>query len=348
MNIDKFKPKTKLNGFKIWIKRITDKRNFKNIESLFLFYNEVYLNLDKEKKQAVSVYLKNHDFNITNLNEMLVYHSNFKSKNAIKGSVKFSNKLSKNELKEYHNKRLKKVKEKRIEKSGSLKKSYRNGIINKGKKIAEKLGLTNLNEEDLIHLSGYSKKKNYRNLTEKERNDYVLNWKKSNLLNSNIRKKILKEYPDFLLADLNSNEEIEKWYSTYISIKNMFDLKYRSNSRFHNGFFTSLKNKKNIYYRSSYELTCLKYLERINEVIEFDTEPFHLKYKRNNENFERKYVPDVIIILDDGRKKLLEVKPEIYVEDFKIKKLQYLNEKIYIINEKYLNDYELFRNYITN
>lgn len=84
--------------------------------------------------------------------------------------------------------------------------------------------------------------------------------------------------------------------------------------KYQHGYFFSFKNKKDIYYRSSYELAVYKILEMNNKVNFYDVEPFSIQYIDIN-NIERKYFPDILINYYDCSKELIEIKPNRFLND---------------------------------
>lgn len=74
------------------------------------------------------------------------------------------------------------------------------------------------------------------------------------------------------------------------------------------GHFYSKKNKKRLWYRSSYELQAYKILEQLSKVIKYESEPFCIPYKF--QKIERNYVPDILITYDDNSQELIEVMRE--------------------------------------
>jgi TnsA-like endonuclease N terminal len=77
---------------------------------------------------------------------------------------------------------------------------------------------------------------------------------------------------------------------------------------FKEGFFTSKKNGgKKMHYRSNYELTVYKLLEKRVDVEEYEVEPIGVEYNLNGSH--RRYYPDLKVKFTDGRIALWEVKP---------------------------------------
>lgn len=75
------------------------------------------------------------------------------------------------------------------------------------------------------------------------------------------------------------------------------------------GWFWSNKNKKKLWYDSSYELRAFKILEKDKGVKRYDRPgPIPYPYK----GIWRNYFPDIHILYTDGTTKLIEVKPETF------------------------------------
>src|SRR3990167_1840120 len=86
------------------------------------------------------------------------------------------------------------------------------------------------------------------------------------------------------------------------------------NSKFILGHHFSIKNQINHYYRSSWELVAFLYLDSIDEVESYQSEPFKIPFIDENNN-SKNYLPDILISYKDGNKKLIEIKPERYLKD---------------------------------
>jgi hypothetical protein len=106
----------------------------------------------------------------------------------------------------------------------------------------------------------------------------------------------------------------------------------RPSEHYHNGgYYYSEKNKKQIYYRSMYELMAYRRLEEIQEVTSYEIEPFSIRYIRN-EGYEGNYTPDILVHYSNGHKKVIEVKParllQLWNNPAKLKALsEYVNEQ---------------------
>lgn len=78
------------------------------------------------------------------------------------------------------------------------------------------------------------------------------------------------------------------------------------------GKFYSSKNKKEIYYQSSYELKFMELAELNDDILSYDRCPFSIKYRDENDQI-RRYIPDFLITYRSGDEKIIEVKPEIMI-----------------------------------
>jgi len=92
-----------------------------------------------------------------------------------------------------------------------------------------------------------------------------------------------------------------------------------------NGYFWSLKNNKEIYFGSSYELEALKALEKNDNIKKFDRCPYKIKYIFKDK--KKRYFPDFLV----NDSEIIEIKAEweLTTEQFLAKKLaaeQFVNE----------------------
>lgn len=95
------------------------------------------------------------------------------------------------------------------------------------------------------------------------------------------------------------------------------------------GYFYTSKLKKRLFYRSSLELIVFQKLEKDNNVKWFDSEPFRIPYININ-GVKKFYIPDILICFLDGHKELVEIKPDIFLNDDTVQlKIQAM--KIYCI-----------------
>ena len=367
--------KTIKRRFEDWIRNNNFLDKYNRIE-LLKFYLEFISDLSVQEKIAISKYYRETGENIFNyskekLTEIKDLYSVQRKASIGEGVRRFNTSFSKEEWQNYQNKRVEKIRESRIGKvkesleyltlsnSDLLKVSYQKSIIKKGIKVAENLGLdlSSLSEKDLLKLSGYSKSKNYKSLSLSERKDKKIKWMKSNLKNNIVRDIIISDRPDFIKVNIDSllEEEIEEWYSEYKSIlntKRFIETPWNLYSNCKRGWYKSIKQGKDLFYRSGLELEVYKKLELLEDVTLYESEPFSIKYRKDNKL--RRYIPDLLCIYR-GKKVIVEVKPEYRVEEFWLEKGQYIEEikesKFIIITEKTIkNDKieELFRNDFSN
>lgn len=83
--------------------------------------------------------------------------------------------------------------------------------------------------------------------------------------------------------------------------------KPKTKRTFQEGYHESTKMNKNFYHRSGYEKQIFELLDKWNEVIAYDVEPFKLPYTHNGEIHS--YTPDVFIAFSNGKKEVWEIKP---------------------------------------
>lgn len=76
---------------------------------------------------------------------------------------------------------------------------------------------------------------------------------------------------------------------------------------FREGYLVSVKNGKEMHYRSGMECEVYEMLERWNEVFKYEEEPFPVKYSFMG--IEHNYFPDIRITFKDGTVEIWEVKP---------------------------------------
>jgi len=88
-------------------------------------------------------------------------------------------------------------------------------------------------------------------------------------------------------------------------------IKYPTHGK--NGYFYSEKNKKKLWYRSSYELQAYEILEQLSKVVKYEPEPFYIPYKF--QGLIKNYIPDILVIYDDSSQELIEVMRENLLDD---------------------------------
>jgi len=80
---------------------------------------------------------------------------------------------------------------------------------------------------------------------------------------------------------------------------------FQPHSHHVHGWYESSK-AGHVYYRSSYELSYFQYLDNNDNILEYDVEPFRIPYEFSG---SRNYIPDTLIIYNNGSRELVEVKP---------------------------------------
>lgn len=83
--------------------------------------------------------------------------------------------------------------------------------------------------------------------------------------------------------------------------------KRKKRNRFRQGTFVSQKNKKEFQYRSGLECELFEILETVSIVKQYDYESIEIPYTFDGKS--RKYIPDYIVVYQNGDKEVLEVKP---------------------------------------
>lgn len=127
---------------------------------------------------------------------------------------------------------------------------------------------------------------------------------------------------------------------------------FNSENRYKKGDFKSKKNQTVMTYRSSYEYAYMLQLESRKDVIKFVSEPFAIRYI-DADDMVRNYVPDMLVLYDDGRTELVEVKPSAMLKAKNVRKKaaaarryleQYYPDTKYVfITEKHL--FKTFKEY---
>lgn len=92
-------------------------------------------------------------------------------------------------------------------------------------------------------------------------------------------------------------------------IKKMINGEY--NSWFCKGTYFSTKTNKDIYYKSSWEMKAIQFLDKSEEVHSFMYEPFSIPYYHKNN--KRHYIPDLLITYINGKQKIIEIKPSYFL-----------------------------------
>ena len=97
------------------------------------------------------------------------------------------------------------------------------------------------------------------------------------------------------------------------------------------GYFYSLKNDKEIYYQSSFELEAFKILEDSSFVKKYGRCNFYIPYIFEGKN--RRYMPDILVEYITGIKEIIEVKPT-WATDLGINLNKFEAAKNYSISER--------------
>ena len=336
-----------------------------NLNLLNNFIKNVYMKCTRKEKEAIYTYIRLsfsiEDFSIE---KALKIRSENVCKKGMKKLKEKINLMTEDERKEYRRKITvgqilsKEHKYKDLSPKESKRKVYINGLITKGKKeaIVLNLDLSKLTDKDFLKLSGRKKKQSHDKRTEEEKNSKRIQWIRKNLINKNIISLLVDEFPEF--SDVNvekiTNDEAIVWYGRYNSIRVCNSLINERGTRSENsrkkwkcGFFDSIKNNKRMYYRSSFELKTLQFLEDLPKIVSFDTEPFKIKYFHPIKKEIKFYVPDIIFkIKDYDEDFLLEVKPLYMLEEFNTIKRDNIAIKIIVITEDQIKSKEIFYEYI--
>jgi hypothetical protein len=77
------------------------------------------------------------------------------------------------------------------------------------------------------------------------------------------------------------------------------------------GTYLSAKTDKSQYFRSSWEETCMKWLDQNTDVISWEYESVRIPYYYNDNR--RWYIPDFVVTFSDGHREMWEIKPREFV-----------------------------------
>lgn len=86
-----------------------------------------------------------------------------------------------------------------------------------------------------------------------------------------------------------------------------------------NGRWHSTKINKEMYYRSSWELACMKWMDNNPSIFFYEYEGLKIAYFYVDEErkYKRYYIPDFLITFSDGHKELWEIKPKQFINNVK-------------------------------
>lgn len=86
-------------------------------------------------------------------------------------------------------------------------------------------------------------------------------------------------------------------------------------TRVHGFYENSSKSSSSVYYRSLFELNAILHLEKDEKVSSYKFEPFRIEYRHDDK--VRYYIVDCLVEYRDGRKVLIEFKPNCHIGDAK-------------------------------
>lgn len=84
--------------------------------------------------------------------------------------------------------------------------------------------------------------------------------------------------------------------------------KKKRNTAFKQGNFYSKKNNKTYFFRSGLEAECYKILENKRDIAKYAVESLEIEY--NYEGKIRRYIPDILVEYNNGKKEVWEIKPK--------------------------------------
>lgn len=94
------------------------------------------------------------------------------------------------------------------------------------------------------------------------------------------------------------------------------------------GIYFSTKNLVEMKYRSFWELIAMQAFDKDENIVNFISEPFSIKYQRSTEQQNRRYYPDFQIFYKDGSIKVIEIKPKFFMK-YEINKSKFENATKY-------------------
>lgn len=86
-------------------------------------------------------------------------------------------------------------------------------------------------------------------------------------------------------------------------------------TRVHGFYENPSKSSSSVYYRSLFELNAILHLEKDEKVSSYKFEPFRIEYRHDDK--VRYYIVDCLVEYRDGRKVLIEFKPNCHIGDAK-------------------------------
>ena len=119
-------------------------------------------------------------------------------------------------------------------------------------------------------------------------------------------------------------------------------------TKYINGKYFSKKNNDYFTYRSSYELAYFIKLEEDKTVLQYSYEPFETEYL-DSFGVKRNYIPDLMILFEDGKILIAEIKPKAMLVDFDVRakaasarKLIASQYKDYDMTYKFITENDIF------
>ena len=85
-------------------------------------------------------------------------------------------------------------------------------------------------------------------------------------------------------------------------------------SWFNKGVVHSKKMNKEMVFRSSWEEACINHFDNNDSVAAFEVEPVRILYEAEHGEYLRNYIPDFIVEYVDGKRLMIEIKPEYFVD----------------------------------
>lgn len=332
------------NIFKNWAIR----NNLEISDELFMLFKDKYPPLDRSSRAQFGDYVKTlsklSDFSA---DEFIAFKTTNISIKASKGHESFIKNHTKEQVEERYRKSMscgletRRRKYPELSEKEAIAKSYIDGLITKGKRIAKLLDIEISDEADYVRLSGFTKHFNHLQLSDKDKKTRRIEWKKTCLLNPHVTSLLSISIDDI---ENFSDLQIEDMYSNYMSIRstnNVLHNKIKGYGK--SGYIVHNKSTSPLYYRSSLEKWALEYLQEMDGISVVDTEPYSIEYVSDKRH---RYIPDIQVIDEKGKELLIEIKPEFKLKEFLETKYMFFSEevkrKLIIISEKDLKQFSYF------
>lgn len=191
--------------------------------------------------------------------------------------------------------------------SNRNKESYLSGLATKGEKYLKDRGVntSKLSKEELISYSGKRKKENFAKLSDEEKEEKKLNWKKSHL--KNFFKMTEEE------INLKSEIEIHSLYKEYLYLSGRLNTKAARSKKYRSGHLENRFGR--FFFRSSFEEQFLKKIELISSIVSVKDEYTTGGIEYFVENSKHWYFPDFLVTTKSENKYLIEIKGSGFVND---------------------------------